>query len=105
VIRDPITAAGRLLRCDSPRSPHDERSTDPQAGIYFAPIRRWNDDDYDVLANGRVVGRIMHAAAAPVGAPWLWTYGFDPRERQPAHGYCATREAAMTAFAKSWRRE
>jgi hypothetical protein len=47
----------------------------------------------------------MNAAAAPVGASWLWTYGFDPRERQPAHGYCATREAAMTAFAKSWRRE
>ena len=36
---------------------------------------------------------------------WLWTYGFDPRERKPAHGYAATREAAMAAFAKSWRRE
>jgi len=38
-----------------------------------------------------VVGRIMHAVAAPVGASWLWSYGFDPRERQPAYGYCATR--------------
>jgi len=25
--------------------------------------------------------------------------------RTPAHGYAATREAAMVAFAKSWRRE
>jgi hypothetical protein len=51
-----------------------------------------------VLANGRVVGRIMNAAAAPVGASWLWSYGFDPRERQPAHGYCATRAAAVRAI-------
>jgi hypothetical protein len=26
-------------------------------------------------------------------------------ERTPTHGYEATREAAMAAFAKSWRRE
>jgi hypothetical protein len=26
-------------------------------------------------------------------------------ERTSTHGYTATREAAMTAFAKSWRRE
>jgi hypothetical protein len=28
-----------------------------------------------VLADSTVVGRIMKAAAAPVGAPWLWTQG------------------------------
>ena len=27
----------------------------------------WNDDDFDVLADRAVVGRIMKAAAAPVG--------------------------------------
>jgi len=69
------------------------------------PSGEWNDDDFDVLADGAAIGRIMKAAAAPVGSPWLWTYGFDPRERRPAHGYCASREAAMAAFAKSWRRE
>jgi hypothetical protein len=26
----------------------------------------WDDDDYDVLADGVVVGRIMKAAAVPV---------------------------------------
>jgi hypothetical protein len=26
-------------------------------------------------------------------------------EGTPTHGYAATREAAMAAFAKSWRRE
>jgi hypothetical protein len=32
--------------------------------------------------------------------------GADPRPKRTAtHGYEATREAAMAAFAKSWRRE
>ena len=41
----------------------------------FRPSGEWNDDDYDVLCNGVVVGRIMQAAAVPVGscARTLWT--------------------------------
>ena len=66
----------------------------------------WNDNDFDVLADGVVVGRIMKAIAAPVGSPWFWTLTFGyHRDRRPTHGYAATREAAMAAFAKSWRRE
>jgi hypothetical protein len=56
-----------------------------------------------VLADGVVAGRIMKADTAPVLA-----LAMDLRfqlERQPAHGYSPTREAAMTAFAKNWRRE
>ena len=66
----------------------------------------WNDDDYDVLADGVVVGRIMKANAAPVGAPWTWTLVLfeHHKDRAPTHGYAATREAAMSAVAKSWRR-
>jgi hypothetical protein len=70
------------------------------------PSGEWNDEDYDVLADGIVVGRIMKAAAVPVGMSWMWTLAFDYHEdRTPTHGYEATREAAMSAFAKSWRRE
>jgi hypothetical protein len=29
----------------------------------------WNDDDFDVLADGVVVGRIFQAAASPEGSP------------------------------------
>ena len=66
----------------------------------------WNDEDYDVLADGVVVGRIMKVHAAPVGTPWMWALAYDYHEdRTPTHGYEATREAAMAAFAKSWRRE
>jgi hypothetical protein len=69
------------------------------------PSGEWDDDDFDVLADGAVVGRIMKAAAVP-GMPWMWTLGFGYHEdRTPTHGYAATREAAMAAFAKSWWRE
>jgi hypothetical protein len=68
------------------------------------PSGHWSDDDFDVLCNGTVVGRIFNANAAPVGSPWMWTLIFPHHEgRRPTHGYEATREAAMAAFAKSWR--
>jgi hypothetical protein len=60
----------------------------------------WSDDDYDVLADGVVVGRIMKAAAKPEDASWLWTLAYGQHEdRTPMHGYEATREQAMAAFA------
>jgi hypothetical protein len=70
----------------------------------------WSDDDYDVLADGIVVGRIMKAAAAPVGSPWLWTLGYGHHEdRTPVYGYEPTREAAMAVrwrrSPRGWRRE
>jgi hypothetical protein len=70
------------------------------------PSGEWDDDDYDVLADGVVVGRIFNSNAGPVGSPWMWTLAFGCHEdRTPTHSYAATREAAMSAFAKSWRRE
>jgi hypothetical protein len=70
------------------------------------PSGEWSDDDYDVLADGIVVGRIMKAAAVPAGLSWMWTLAFGHHEdRTPTHGHDPTREAAMAAFAKSWRRE
>jgi hypothetical protein len=62
-------------------------------------------DDYDVLADEVVVGRIVRALVAPVASPWFWTlaYGYH-YDRRPTHGYAGTREAAMAAFAKTWRR-
>jgi hypothetical protein len=35
------------------------------------PSGEWNDDDFDVLANGAVIGRIFKANAAPVGTSWM----------------------------------
>jgi hypothetical protein len=70
------------------------------------PSGEWNDDDFDVLADGEAVGRIFNANAAPVGSPWMWALTFPHQEgRTATYGYAATREAAMAALAKSWRRE
>jgi hypothetical protein len=52
-----------------------------------------------------VVGRIFKAQIAPEGRPWMWASGHSADSvKRAAHGYEATREAAMAAFAKSWRR-
>jgi hypothetical protein len=68
------------------------------------PSGEWNDDDFDVLADGVVVGRIFKANASPVGASWMWTLALGHHEdRTATHGYEPTRK--MAAFAKSWRRE
>jgi hypothetical protein len=70
------------------------------------PSGDWNDDDFDVMANGAIVGRIFKANAPPIGSPWMWTLAFEQhKHRSPTHGYASTREAAMRAFAKSWRRQ
>jgi hypothetical protein len=37
--------------------------------------RSWSDDDYDVLENGVVVGRICKEPAAPPDRPWGWARG------------------------------
>jgi hypothetical protein len=70
------------------------------------PSGQWSEDDYDVLADNAVVGRILRSAAVPEGRQWMWTPAYGHHEdRTPTHGYEPTREAAMAAFTKSWRRE
>jgi hypothetical protein len=70
-----------------------------------APIG-WNQDDFDVLEKGILVGRIFFLdAVGPHGRPWMWASGDSAATiRRAAHGHEPTREAAMAAFAKSWRR-
>jgi hypothetical protein len=67
---------------------------------------QWREDDYAVLENGVVVGRIFFLdAVGPQGRPWMWASGHSAGSvKRAAHGYEATREAAMAAFAKSWGR-
>ena len=69
------------------------------------PSGKKSDDDYHVLADGVVVGRIFKVRVGG-RTPWMWTLasGYH-KDRTSTHGYEATREAAMAAFAKSWRRE
>jgi hypothetical protein len=63
---------------------------------------RRGEENYDVVANDVVVGRIMLFEATPGGLLWMWTLAYGQHEdRTPTCGYEATREAAMQAFAKS----
>jgi hypothetical protein len=88
------------------RGPRDKDYLLLKRAALSRPSGKWNDDDYDVLADGVVVGRIFKVNASAVGSPWMWTFGFEYRkDRTPTHGYAATQGAAMAAFAKSWRRE
>ena len=64
-----------------------------------------NQDDYDVLENGVVVGRIFRVPVAPQDRPWMWASGHNDDIRRAAYGYERTRETAMEAFERSWRRE
>ena len=51
-------------------------------------------------------GAVLRATTSPAETPWMWTLAYgDHEDRTPTHGYEATREAAMKAFAKLWRRE
>jgi hypothetical protein len=59
-----------------------------------------------VIEGGGIVGRISKEQAAPQGRQWGWASGHSAGTvARAARGYEATREAAMAAFAKSWRRE
>jgi hypothetical protein len=66
-----------------------------------APIG-WNQQNYDVLEDGDVVGRVFLMPVGLKGRPWMWAIQ-ERKGRKSTHGYEPTREAAMAAFAKSSR--
>jgi hypothetical protein len=57
----------------------------------------WSDDDFDVLCDGVVVGRIMKAAAVPVAMSWMWTLAYDYHEDR-THGSDETRSRRSPRF-------
>ena len=67
---------------------------------------QWSEDDYDVVVDSVVVGRIFTSLVAPKDAPWLWSFAHaHALNRRPTNGTAATLDAAMAAFAKSWGQE
>jgi hypothetical protein len=62
----------------------------------------WGPDDYDVIQDGRDIGRIFKPrAGAPDGTPWMWT--ITGAIVTPSHGFCASLDEAKAEFAKAWR--
>ena len=59
----------------------------------------WGANDYVVLCNREVVGRIMLHTQASKEEPWFWTITAQRQPPSPEnHGYCRTRDEAMKSF-------
>jgi hypothetical protein len=57
---------------------------------------------YDVLRGRRIVGRIQLSDGSPASR-WAWMLAYKYHEgRLPTHGYEASRDDALKAFARSW---
>jgi hypothetical protein len=78
------------------------------------PSGQWNDDDFDVLANNHLTALDKFIVVVVIGlGVWCGWFFLDDLQcglakvrraldpANPTHGYAATREAAMAAFAKS----
>jgi hypothetical protein len=97
-----LPRSGQSPLSAQPRGPGAEhgRSANPQARSCGQ-----NQEHYSVLENGVIVGRIFLVSNGPWNKLWMWASGHNCDIRRAAYGYEATREAAMAAFAKSWRRQ
>jgi hypothetical protein len=63
----------------------------------------WGQNDYVVLCNREVVGRVMLHPQASKEEPWFWT--ITTLEKPPSvynRGYATTREQAMADFKARW---
>jgi hypothetical protein len=58
-----------------------------------------------LLLRGPCVGRIFRSPGAAAHRPWMSASGHNGDTGRAAFGYEQTREVAMAAFARSWRRE
>ena len=53
-------------------------------------------NEYEVITDGQVVGRISLFSSSPAGTPWMWSIDFDFQEgRERTYGFKASCEAAM----------
>jgi hypothetical protein len=69
---------------------------------------QWQHEDYDVLADGRPVGRIYEDASTstPPELHWFWSVTeIVPARPGVTNGTAATREEAMAKFRAAWDRQ
>jgi hypothetical protein len=99
-------ASGSHSTLSNRKASLERLKTEPPAvsplSLNRAPIG-WNEDDYDVVEDGVIVGRIFKVPIAPQDRHWMWASGHNGHIRRAAHGYGPTREAAMQAFANRTR--
>ena len=60
-------------------------------------VERWSQDDFDVLEDGIIVGRIFFLdAVGPQNRPWMWASGHNGYTKRAAYGYEPKRETALS---------
>jgi hypothetical protein len=68
---------------------------------------QWQDEDYDVLADGKPVGHIYEDAhlSTPPDMRWFWSITeIVPVRSGVTNGTAATREEAMAKFRAAWEK-
>jgi hypothetical protein len=65
---------------------------------------QWKDEDYDVLADNKVVGRILQCdTLGPLDLRWVWSItSIWPATKGVTNGTAASREEAMAKFRATW---
>ena len=68
---------------------------------------QWKDEDYDVLANGKVVGRIYEDATASTSPElrWFWSVtAIVPAIPNRTNGHAPTLDEAKAKFRAAWEK-
>jgi len=68
---------------------------------------RWKHEDYDVRANGKIVGRIYESTSASTPPELRWFWSITATVRGPGaemNGHAPTLELAKAKFRENWRR-
>jgi hypothetical protein len=68
------------------------------------PSGQWQDEDFDVLADGKVVGRILEEGSrfGPPELRWGWSITAIVPASPATRGHAATLEEAMAKFRAAW---
>jgi hypothetical protein len=76
-------------------------------GKLSRPSGQWQDEDYDVLADGKVVGRIYEDASASTPPELRWSWSITeivPAVPNMTNGHAATLDEAKAKFRAVWAR-
>jgi hypothetical protein len=75
-------------------------------GKFSRPSGHWQDEDYDVIADGKVIGRIQEEGSrfGPPELQWGWSLFIVPAKPGVTNGTAATREEAMATFRAAWEK-
>ena len=74
-------------------------------GKLYRSSGQWQDEDYDVRANGKLVGRLIHAknTSGPPELRWTWSItAIAQAIPGETNGHASTRAEAMAKFRAAW---